>query len=94
MDITLTPELERFVKEKLEGGAYHSANDVVREGLQLLRERDEIEARKLDDLRRAIAEGIEQADSGRLSPFDEETLRQVQAEGRERLAAERRSKAR
>ena len=35
MNISLTPELEKFVKDKVESGQYHSMR-VIREGLGLL----------------------------------------------------------
>lgn len=43
MNVSLTPDLERFVREKVDSGLYNSASEVVREALRLLvaRERDE-----------------------------------------------------
>lgn len=43
MNVSLTPDLERFVREKVESGLYNSASEVVREALRLLvgRDRDE-----------------------------------------------------
>ena len=38
MNISLTPQLEAFVKDCVDGGRYKSASAVVREGLGLLRE--------------------------------------------------------
>ena len=40
MNVSLTPELERFVAGKVESGRYNSASEVVREALRLLEERD------------------------------------------------------
>ena len=40
MNITLTPELEQIVQSKVQTGGYHSANDVMREALRLLEQRD------------------------------------------------------
>jgi len=40
MKISLSPELERLIAEKVKSGRYHSADEVVREGLKLLRERE------------------------------------------------------
>ena len=40
MNISLSPELERLIAEKISSGQYRSADDVIREGLELLRERD------------------------------------------------------
>jgi antitoxin ParD1/3/4 len=40
MNISLTPELEKLVSDKVKGGMYQTASEVVREGLRLLKERD------------------------------------------------------
>jgi antitoxin ParD1/3/4 len=40
MNVTLNPELERFVEYKVSSGLYHSASEVVNEGLRLLWERE------------------------------------------------------
>lgn len=44
MNVSLTPDLERFVREKVESGLYNSASEVVREALRLLLDRDRDEA--------------------------------------------------
>jgi antitoxin ParD1/3/4 len=44
MNVSLTPDLERFVREKVDSGLYNSASEVVREALRLLVARDEEEA--------------------------------------------------
>ena len=38
MNVSLTPELERLVNEKVESGLYQTASEVVREALRLLLE--------------------------------------------------------
>jgi antitoxin ParD1/3/4 len=40
MNVSLTPELDRFVVGKVESGRYSSASEVVREALRLLEEHD------------------------------------------------------
>lgn len=87
MNVSLTPELERYVNDKVEGGMYDSASEVVREGLRLLKEKDELHERKLAALRADIQIAVEQAERGQVSPFNEETLRAVKAQGLERLNA-------
>lgn len=76
MNVSLTPELERLVAEKVASGMYHSASEVIREALRLLKERDEWRQHRLEELRREIAVGLEQADRGETRPFDAEGLKQ------------------
>ena len=40
MNVSLTPELEKFVGAKVKSGRYNSASEVVREALRLLEEHD------------------------------------------------------
>jgi putative addiction module CopG family antidote len=46
MNVSLTPELEELVNEKVRSGLYQTASEVVREALRLLKLRD-------DEFRRA-----------------------------------------
>jgi len=45
MNVSLTAELEELVNEKVRSGLYHTASEVVREALRLLKLRDD-EARR------------------------------------------------
>lgn len=40
MTISLNPDTERKISEKISSGHYHSADEVVRQGLELLEERE------------------------------------------------------
>lgn len=40
MNVSITPELEGFVQEKVASGRYRSASEVVRAGLRLLERQD------------------------------------------------------
>ena len=40
MNVLLTHELDTFVQQKVQTGMYHSASDVIRDGLRLLKEQD------------------------------------------------------
>jgi antitoxin ParD1/3/4 len=40
MKLSLSPETERLIEEKVSSGRYQSADEVVREGLERLVERD------------------------------------------------------
>ncbi len=94
MNISLTPEFEEYVNGKVRSGLYHSASEVICEALRLLREKDEVDRKKLQALRRDIQVGIDQMERGQHSPFNEQTLEEIRTEGRKRLADERKSKRR
>jgi antitoxin ParD1/3/4 len=79
MNVSLTPELEQFVSQKVESGMYQTASEVIRDGLRLLREKDELRQRKLDDLRKDLAVGLEQADQGKVSAFNEHTIQRIKS---------------
>jgi len=40
MKISLSPDVERLITEKVNSGRYHSADEVVREGLDLLQQQE------------------------------------------------------
>jgi antitoxin ParD1/3/4 len=84
MNVSLTPELEKFVDEKVKSGLYNSASEVVRESLRLLRREDEIEQLQLEELRREIKSSIKQMDDGQGVPLDvvRERLQQRRAKKR------------
>jgi putative addiction module CopG family antidote len=44
MNIRLTPEQEKIVKDKLKTGHFHSAEEVIGEALQILREKEQSSA--------------------------------------------------
>jgi antitoxin ParD1/3/4 len=52
MNVSLTPELEKLVNDKVRSGLYQTASEVVREALRLLKQRDD-EARREEQ--RALA---------------------------------------
>src|SRR2546425_11429987 len=60
MNVSLTPELERLVNEKVESGLYQTASEVVREALRLLKERDQAR----EQLRADVQAGFDQLERG------------------------------
>lgn len=57
-NVNLDPAIEEWVDAQIASGWYKSTSEIVREGLRLLREQQEIRAAKLKDLRTAIDEGM------------------------------------
>ena len=93
MNVSLTPRLEDFVKQKVASGLYNSASEVIREALRRLDEHDRVREIRIEELRKQVAVGIAQLDRGEYTEYDEDSLKQmfedVKIRGRERLAEER-----
>jgi len=64
MNVHLGSVFDQFVAELLKSGYYQTQSEVVREGLRLLKEREEIKQMRLAELRKEIAAGSEEADQG------------------------------
>lgn len=65
MHVSLTPELEARVRQKVESGLYNNASEVIREALRFMETHEQlIYQMKLDALRRELAPGAAQAESG------------------------------
>lgn len=71
MNVNLGPMFDQFVADLLKSGEYQSQSEVVREGLRMLKEREEFRQLRVDELRREIARGGDQADRGELVDGDE-----------------------
>jgi putative addiction module CopG family antidote len=63
VNVSITPELERFVQDLVASGRYHSASEVFRDGLRLL---ERAEHRRL--LEKWLAEGLTPDEEAKLAP--------------------------
>jgi antitoxin ParD1/3/4 len=80
MNVSLTPELEAFVENKVSSGRFQSASEVIRAGLRLLEERDEERQRSfmvssLDQLEAKLIQGLESGPALRMTNADWNSLR-------------------
>ena len=87
MNVSLTPEFERYVEDKVNSGDFSSASEVVRAGLRLLKEHEAEHQARLEALRQAVGEGLAQARRGQTKDAAEvfasmRTRRQQAAKGR------------
>lgn len=64
MNVSLTPELEQFVSNKVESGRYNSASEVVREALRLLEEHDSARAAQLGEFNKELGRRLAALDRG------------------------------
>src|SRR5690349_4373755 len=74
MNLTLHPELQKFVDEQVSTGRFLTPEEVVNAALANLQTEqqleDDLSPEELEELRAKIAVGIEQADRGELSAWD------------------------
>jgi len=76
MNVSLPPELEARVRQRVESGMYGSASEVIREALRLFEAYEQVKTAKLDSLRQDIAKGLGDAEKGRVKEIDFANLKQ------------------
>jgi antitoxin ParD1/3/4 len=91
MNVSLTPELENLVQEKVKSGNYNSASEVIREALRLLKEQDQLREIRREEVRREVMKGVEQIQNGQyttISSSEEaaQLAEKIKREGREIIA--------
>lgn len=67
MNISLTPELEHWIQQKVESGHYQTLSEVVREALRTQIERE----KQRDELRAMIEESWAESESGKTISLNE-----------------------
>lgn len=92
-NISLTPELESFVKSQVEGGMFKSASEVHRAALALLSKTEEERLIRLTALEKALQEGIDDLDNGRKVDVTTESERMALFDSIRRKSIQRTSHA-
>lgn len=76
MHISLTPELESIIKEKVASGLYNNASEVIREALRFMKTNEELVYQmKLDNLRMKLADGERDLEAGCYTELGQEDIR-------------------
>lgn len=65
LNVSLTPDLSRFVESRLRSGKYQSASELVREALRLLEGRDQTLPASVQQLKDEIEVGLRQLRQGK-----------------------------
>jgi antitoxin ParD1/3/4 len=69
MNVSLTPELEKFVEKEVGTGLYQTASEVVRAGLRRLKEESDVRLMRvpatLDELESQLLQSVESLDAGK-----------------------------
>lgn len=86
MNVNLGSVLDQFVADLLRTGLYQTQSEILREGLRLLKEREDVKKLRLSELRKEIATGIEQADRGEFVD-GEQTFAEIRKRSAERKRA-------
>jgi antitoxin ParD1/3/4 len=86
MNVNLGSVFDNFIADLLKTGLYQSQSEVVREGLRLLKEKEELKNLRLAELRKEIAIGSEQADRGEFVD-GEETFAEIRRRSAKRKRA-------
>lgn len=71
MNVHLGETFDKFVVELIASGLYQSQSEVIREGLRLLKEREDLRKLRLEELRKEIQRGL---DSGPAEPLNIEEI--------------------
>lgn len=82
MNVSLTPQLEAMIREKVENGLYNNSSEVVREALRLMEERD-----KLERLRAALAVGLDDLARGDVVEWTPRLMDEIWREANEACEA-------
>lgn len=64
MNVSLTPQFEKLIRQKVKTGQYQTASEVIRDALRLLDERDRLREERLKALKDEIAVGVRQIERG------------------------------
>ena len=88
MNVSLTPEFDKFIADKVASGRYTSASEVVREALRLLEEHEKSRATRLEEFNRELQRRLDSADRGEFVTAEESfrRIREKSAERRKRIA--------
>src|SRR3954467_4966718 len=69
-NVNLTEHFDHFIDEGITSGRFSNASEVVREGLRLLEQREQEDRAKIEWLRGAAKEAIDQLDCGEGIEFE------------------------
>lgn len=86
MNISLTPEMDKWVVQKVKSGMYKSSSELIREGLRLLQAREEQRESMVEDLRSELLVGLKQLDVGKSKKFNKTTLNKIKNDARKMFA--------
>jgi antitoxin ParD1/3/4 len=88
MTVSLNPDVQKFVEQKVKAGRYASAEEAVNSLLSMVKEQEQCTPRTIEELRAEIDRGIADIENGRFVEF---TAESVIAERRAAMAKRKQS---
>lgn len=95
MNVSMTPELEKFIDDEVKSGLYQTASEVIRAGLRRLKEDKERSKPSFmfsskEELEQKVMEGISQLERGQCRTIEgekglKEFFTEIKTSSRERL---------
>ena len=82
MNISLTPELDKLVREKVATGMYHSASEVIREALRFFQFHDDLQQQKLEMLKLEVKKGVNSLNAGKGVEMTDSLFESIKQQGR------------
>jgi len=80
MKVSLVPNLEKFVTDKIKSGDYQDSSEVIRDSLRRWKEREEAASLEREWLEREIQEGFDSPDLPVTKPFWKELRKELHEE--------------
>jgi antitoxin ParD1/3/4 len=87
MNVSLMPEMEQYVQNKVGSGLYTSASEVVREALRLIHLKETRSSRRVASLRDALQQGLDDVDRGEFTEWNHALLSEIKETERKRRNA-------
>jgi antitoxin ParD1/3/4 len=90
MNVSLTPELEKFVQSQVTSGMYFSASEVIRESLRLLHEQETLKNLRREKIQQEIMQGFNQLENGEYTTYSSAQIlaTTIKEKGRQRKASQ------
>ena len=85
MNVSLTPELGKWINEKVASGLYQSSSEVIREGLRLLMAREEQRQAMIAELQQDLLIGVRQLDGGKSRELNGQLLKTIKNTARSQV---------
>lgn len=85
VNVSLTPQQEARVRERVASGEYASVSEVIRAALRLLDQQEKLREIQLNELREEVMIGVRQAEIDEVEDFDKAAADDIKKRGRKRL---------